>query len=214
MKTHRYVLISILVVMLYTGTLEAARPFPTSDADVVGTMVYELEVGSYFWSEDIFILTEFKHGITERMEIGVAFEYTIEPDVQGPFSAAEVGMKYTLVPSLFAVSMCGEFGSTAYKLKGIFTRVINPVKCNLNFGYKASGVSDMPGIFFYSVGLIMKFQKFQIGGDISGDEDGLVGWLAGGNYKIIGEFAVDAGFSGTFNGNADYTAIVGLSYVF
>ncbi len=214
MNTCKCLLISILLAVVYTETLEAARPFPTSDADVVETVKYELELGSYLWSEDISILTEFKHGITNRMEIGVAFEYTIEPDVQGPFSAAEIGMKYTLVPNLFAVSMCGEFGSTNYKLKGIFTRVINPVKCNLNFGYKASGVNDTPGIFFYSAGLILKFQKFQIGGDISGDEDGLVGWLTGGNYKIIGDLAVDVGFSGTLSNNANNTVIVGLSYVF
>ena len=214
MKKYNYSLcysVIILLCMIGSRYLFAGRPFMTSGASTVDQGLFELEIGSCFWSDDALVIGELKHGITEHAEIGFAVAYTIEPDPVERLSTIEIGCKFGLMPKLLAISACGEMGQTAYKIKGLLTRSIGPININAHFGYKATGIEDVAGALFYSADRVFRKSRFQLGVDISGDDEALQKWLIGGNYKIIDGLTIDLGMRGEFIDDPQYSAIVGLT---
>jgi hypothetical protein len=200
------------MIMLMVHTVNAARPFVTSDAEPVQPPLYEIEMGSYFWSDDASLVLEFKHGLTDRMDMGIVLCYIIEPEQEERFGTAEMGFKFGLIPGFLAFGISSEYGMTAYKVKGIVTKYIGPFKCNGNIGYKATGIDTEAGMFYYSVGAAYKQPMYQAGGDIQGDTDGLYKWLIGGNYRLTDAIRIDAGISGGFDEDDDNLATIGITY--
>ena len=194
--------------------LYGARPFATDDAGTVEQGVHELEFGCDFWSEDAVIGLGFKHGLTERMDLGVGFAYIIEPDEENGFEGAELGVKFALIPNLFSASLTSTFGDAAYTLNGIVTRNLGPLEIDGNLGYEATGISGEEGTIIYALAVIFNAEQFAFGVEGAGDKDGLRSWLMGGRYAILEGFAVDAGISGEFEDDAVSTLVAGIHYEF
>lgn len=207
-------LVVLFLFFILAGGLEAARPFATDDAGVVEAGRFELECGGDFWSDDISFGLGFKHGLSERSDIGIGFGYVLEPSEAEGLGGVELGFKFALVPDLFAASLTGELGSTAYTLNGIFTYSFEPVEIDANLGYEATGIAGQAGSVVYSLALIVGLDKLNVGAEVSGDDDGLGSWLAGGNYQVIEGVIVDCGVSGGFEEDAGNTATFGIHYEF
>jgi hypothetical protein len=206
--------IIMCVVMVWVSVLEAARPFATDDAGIVESGGYELELGGDFWEDEAMLGLGFKHGLTDRMDIGVGFGYTIYPEQAEGISEAELGLKFALIPDLFAASFTGGLGTTAYSLNGIITYAFNSIEIDGNLGYEAIPIQGQEGTVFYCLAVILGMDKFVIGAEASGNKDGLDTWLAGGRYQIVDGFAVDLGFSGGFEQGAGNILTAGFHYEF
>lgn len=199
--------------LLCSSAVFGARPFSTDDAGTVESGGCELEAGYDFGQDEGALGLGFKHGLTKKMDIGVGFGYTVVSEPEHMFTPAEFCLKYALIPDLLAASFTNEFGSSAYDINTILTKVFEPVEFDVNLGYSASGDAD-DGMMFYALAGILGFDKFDIGAEASGDSDGLQGWLAGGRYKLKDGINLDIGVSGGFDEDAVIMTTVGLHYEF
>ncbi len=206
--------IIIAVTILCFSGLYGGRPFTTDDAGTVETGIHELEFGCDLWSENASFALGFKHGLTERMDLGVGFGYVVAPEENVGFVPAELGVKFALIPDVFSASLAGSFGDTAYVINGIVTQNFGPLELDGNFGYEATGTTDRVGTIIYALALILNAGPYAVGAESGGDKDGLQTWLIGGRYALFKGFAVDAGISGGFEEGTDMTATLGLHYEF
>lgn len=208
----RYVLISFLMG-LSVISLHGARPFATDDAGTVSAVGYELELG-YDFGEDKGILSlSFKHGLTPKMDLGIEFGYTTLSLPKNRFTPAGLCLKYAILPDFFSVSVSNELGTSSYDLNAIFTKTFEFLEIDVNFGYSVPGDRGK-GMAFYAFALIASFNKFDIGGEILGNEEEVETWLFGGRYKLIEGFNLDMGISGNFEGENRVTGTIGLHYEF
>lgn len=213
MKKHlRYLAVGLII--MWGCSSEAARPFATDDTGIVEREKHELEAG-YTWGEgDGAFELGFKHGLTERMDIGVGFGYTVETKPEECFTPAELSLKFALAPDLFSVSFAHEFGEAAYDINLIFTRVLGPIEIDANLGYSATG-DDEKGLMTYAVALILATgEKFDIGAELLGDETDVQNLLVGARYHIKEGFSLDMGFSKGLGDDIKDTITVGLHYEF
>jgi len=188
--------------------LYAARPFATDDTKTVAPVGYELELG-YDFSEDegVFGLG-FKHGLTEKMDIGIGFGYCLVPEEIRNFSNADFCLKYALIPNMFSASFTTSLGDYPFCLNGILTRFFGQTEIDANLGYS---VGD--STITYALATIYNTERFDVGMEAFGDKDGLQNWLIGGRYRIFKGLAFDLGFSSNFKLEAK-TATLGLHYEF
>jgi hypothetical protein len=202
------------LIMMWTHNSEAARPFATDDAGTVPAGGYELEAG-YDWGEEEGVFgVGFKHGLTEKMDIGVGFGYTIETEPEDSFTPAELSLKFALIPDLLAVSFTHEFGDSNYALNSIFTRAFGPLEVNANLGYSATGTEEN-GLMTYALSLILGTgENFDIGAELLGDEDNLQSLLIGARYHIKEGFSLDVGFSKGIGDDIDDMVTAGFHYEF
>jgi hypothetical protein len=107
--------IGILSILLHFFSIPAmaARPYVTDDAGTVGLGLFELETASNCWKDRVEFGLCFKHGITDRMEIGVAMGHCASPKDERAIQDAELGFKFALIPDLFAASFTGVSGTLA-----------------------------------------------------------------------------------------------------
>ncbi len=202
------------ILLLCLGFGYGARPFATDDAGIVTQGMHELEAGIDFWSEEASLGLGFKHGLTDRMDIGVGLGRTLAPEEAVEFENAELGMKFSIIPDFVAFSVSGSFGHEEYFLNGIITRCFGPVEFDANLGYETDFTGDEEGTVIYSLAAIFGGGSYAFGAEASGDKDGLGYWLVGGRYSFIEGFAVDAGIAGGFEDDAATTATAGIHYEF
>ncbi|MEO0138043.1 MAG: hypothetical protein ABIL40_06840 [candidate division WOR-3 bacterium] len=196
-----------LIMTILIASLYGARPFGTDDAGTVPSGSYELEIGYDIWEETGMFGLGFKHGLTEKMDIGIGFGFNIVSEPKNSFVPAELAFKYSLVPDLFAASFVAEIGGSAYALNGILTRGFGPIELDANLGYTTGDSSiTYAGAFIYSI------EKFAFGGEVLGDKKAQ-NWLLGGRYTIKDGLMVDAGFASDFKFEAK-TATFGVHYEF
>jgi len=202
------------LIMLWTYNSEAARPFATDDAGTVLAGGYELEAG-YDWGEKEGVFgVGFKHGLTEKMDIGVGFGYTIETEPENCITPAELFLKFALIPDLLAVSFAHEFGDSAYILNGIITKAFGPLEVSANVGYEATG-GEEDGLATYALSLIFAAgERFDIGTEILGDEDDLQVLSFGMKYRLCEGFYVDTGYSRGLGENLEDITTIGLHWEF
>jgi hypothetical protein len=213
-KYFWYMLMFGLIIM-WAYNSEAARPFATDDAGTVPAGGYELEAG-YDWGEEEGVFgVGFKHGLTEKMDIGVGFGYRIETEPENSFTPAELSLKFALIPDLLAVSFAHEFGDdSAYTLNSSMTKIFGPVEVSANLGYEATG-DEEDGLTIYALSLILASgENFDIGAELLGDEDDLQNLLIGARYHIKEGFSIDAGFSKGIGDDIDDMVTAGFHYEF
>lgn len=204
----------ITVTVLYLSGLYGARPFTTDDAGTVEMGIHELEFGCDFWSEYGTFGLGFKHGLTERMDLGISFGYIVAPEENVGFVSAELGVKFAFIPDVLSASFTGSFGDAAYTVNAIITQGLGPLEIDGNFGYEAIGITGEDGTIIYALALIFNTGPYAFGVEGAGDKDGLQSWLIGGRYTFFNGFAADAGISGGFEEDADMIATLGLHYEF
>lgn len=204
----------IMAMILAVGFSYGARPFATDDAGTVASGVYELEAGCNFWSDWADVGVGFKHGLSQRMDIGIGFGITITPEETERLSPLELSLKFALIPDFLAISVASEFGTSSYSLNDIASRTFGPFEIDLNLGYDASGIENEEGTITYSGAVIFTTEKFDFGAEASGDRNGFQIWLCGGRFHILENLAIDAGISGGFEEGSDLTATLGSHYEF
>lgn len=198
----------IACTMGFIAVLYAARPFATDDAGTVAPSGYELEIGYDFWEDEGAFGLGFKHGLTEKMDIGVGFGYYLVPEEIRDFSNADFCLKYALIPDVFSASFTTSFGDYPFCLNGILTRFFGQTEINANLGYS---IGD--STITYALATIYDTDRFDVGMEASGDKNGLQNWLIGGRYRIFKGFAFDLGFSSDYKMELK-TATLGIHYEF
>jgi len=197
-----------IAIIGFMAMLYAARPFTTDDAGTVEAAGYELEIGYDFWEDEGTFGLGFKHGLTEKMDIGVGFGYCLVPEETRDFSNADFCLKYALIPDMFSASFTTSFGDFPFCLNGILTRFFGQTEIDANLGYS---VGD--STITYALALIYNMMKFGAGVEALGDKEGLQEWQLGGRYRILNNLAVDGGLASDFKLEAK-TATLGLHYEF
>jgi len=192
---------------------EGARPLSTDDAGTVSAGDYELELGYDFGQDEGAFGLGFKHGLTQKMDIGVGFGYTVASEPKNRLTATELCLKYALIPDLLSASITNELGTSGYDINTILTKVFESIEVDANFGYSATG-DTTAGAMFYALAMIAGFEKFDIGAETSGDKDGLQNWLVGGRYKLRKGLNLDIGIFGGFKADNAIITTAGLHYEF
>ena len=171
------------------SVLFVAHPLTTDDIGTVEIGKYELEVGyDNCKDENIFrnhsCGLSLKHGITEKMDIGISFPYQIKPKPAEPLGTTTLGFKFLLLKDIFALTVNNELGSSEYFINGIFTREIQPINVHANIGYAVSGDENTAGEIIYSSAFEYPLSKIDLVGEVVAEKIGLQNWLVGLRYKL------------------------------
>lgn len=183
----------VFLLLISLVNVWAARPFSTDDTGTVEVGGYELETGYDIWEGIGTLGVGFKHGITEKMDIGIGFGYNIVTQPKNSFLPAEFCFKYALIPDMFAASFTAEIGGSSYAINTIFSRIFGPLEFDANLGY-TTGDSTIT----YAGALIYNLDKINFGMEFLGDKENKT-WLLGARYIIKEGIMVDAGFTSDFN---------------
>ena len=209
---------SLLRIMTLIGVcaavLFAARPFNTDDAGTVASSGFELELGSDVWQDDAVLGLSFKHGLTDRMDVGVSFGYTMLPDSMDGFENAELSLKFAILPDLFSASFATILGDLDYVVNGILTHAFGPVEFDINLGFATTGLGGIDGDFIYDLAAIYTMHQFGFGAEVSGNQDDIQSWLAGVRYAVFSGFAMDGGIGGGFQEGEGQIITAGVHYEF
>ena len=171
-------------------------------------------MGGDLWEDYAVLGLGFKHGLTDRMDVGVGFGYTFLPEDTTGLGGAEVCLKFALVPDLFAASFTGSLGDMPYALNAIITRNVGPAEVDFNVGYEATGMEGFDGLVTYALAIIYSTGSLALGAEAAGDEEDIQSWLAGISYTITPGFAIDGGITGGFQEESDLSATAGIHYEF
>ncbi len=201
--------IAIMMVTLLMGSpLFAAHPLATDDAATVPVQGFELEIGYDNCIPELGERTRtgcfsLKHGVSERVDIGIAIPYAIEPQLQERFGNALWGLKFNLLKDLFAVTVTNEMGGKHYLVNGILSRSYGRISGHFNAGYQTSGDPDIAGAALYRLAGVYEFERIDVVGEASHDDGEFIEWLGGLRYKMgkIGFFSLAAGR--TWRGDGD-----------
>jgi len=200
-------LLNIAIIFVLVGLAFAARPFSTDDAGTVSPGAYELELGYDLWSEIGSLGLGFKHGLTDKMDIGIGFGFNLVTEPKNSFTPSELCLKYAILPDFLATSFTAEIGGSSYALNGILTRCFGPVEFDANLGYVTGDSSiTYAGAIIYSIG------NFALGGEVLGDKE-TQSFLVGGRWTIKEGLMLDAGFTSDFDFE-EKIATSGLHYEF
>ncbi|OGS02335.1 MAG: hypothetical protein A2204_02445 [Elusimicrobia bacterium RIFOXYA1_FULL_47_7] len=200
--------VSAWTLFIFSGAVFAGHPLVTDDAGVVPREAYELEVG-YESSRDASDLIDnnagisFKHGITEKMDIGFSMPYHVDPAETENLGPVSVGAKFSLIKDTLALSLANELGAKDYYINAIYSREIAAVKCSLNAGYLSTGDAAVKGIGSYGVSAELPVGKFDILCELQAQEGGSGNGLAGLRYHLLENIFVAAGFSKDFQTTAN-----------
>jgi hypothetical protein len=185
----------ILITSHLLAGIFIARPFFTSDTDLICPSRYEIEFGAWFSIEDMPIAFELKHGLTNRMNFALCSEYCLFPDSCRRFSPLELNMKYSFLPDLFVISVNNELGTGNYNYKGILGRSTGAFYWLVNAGLKINATNINAGSFFYALCGKYKAGRFCIGLEIKGDKSKLRQIQTGMKYRINDVFVMDVAIS-------------------
>ena len=195
-------------IVFWGSSLFAAHPLATDDIGTVDVGKYELEVSYDNCKEETesrnhSCSLSLKHGLTEKMDIGISFPYQIEPKSAEPFGNIAVGVKFLLLKDIFALTANNELGSSEYFINGIFTQEINPITVHANIGYTISSDKNKEGEISYCSAFEYSFPKIDLVGEVLGDKVGFQNYLLGVRYKISEGIFVDCAYGNGFKNTED-----------
>lgn len=213
--THIRLLLVAACFVIPNASMPAygARPFYTDDAGTVQVGKFELETAFDFWKGKAAAGLGLKHGITERMDIGIGIGYVPAPDEERAFTGADLGIKFVWVPDVFATSFGTEFASGTYSVNAILSKSSGPVSWDANLGFEAiSNTNDAD--LTCGLAAVYTYRKLGIGAEIGGTHEALNWWQIGVRLRLSEWVQVDAGLGGNDAGNPDLTATAGLWFAF
>lgn len=150
-------------VLMFTFLLAvpafAAHPLSTDDAGTVEMNKFELETGFDNCKDSSNLRSSacgfsIKHGISEKVDVGISFPYSIDPAPVERFGSASLGIKFLLVENTFAVSLSNDLGSAGYFINGIYSVELSKLQIHANLGYTSSGNENIKGETSYSSALV------------------------------------------------------------
>jgi hypothetical protein len=210
-------MLKFILIFLISLSCFAARPLTTDDAFTVEQGKYELEFGydkclANESKESIFGFS-FKHGITEKMDVGLSFQYQIEPIVNEKFSCLSICGKFQIIKDMVSFVVSNELGSSSYFLNGIFSYEFAFFVSHFNIGYNASGSKEEEGKISYSFAFEKSIEKFDIVFEFLCDKIGIQNYLVGLRYNFFKNFLIDAAYSNKFKEKEEKITI-GFHYEF
>lgn len=181
----RTVIYLALSIVLTAAPIFAARPLDTDDAGTVETGKSETEIsfdyshnrpGGGCHSPGIVL----KHGLTDRMDLGLGFSHFTDKDADGNsvawgMSPLKVGFKLGLLrerPTLPDISVSAGFekGNNGYGLNLILSREYGNLGLHYNLGYNASGEAMVKGSIATSLAAEYTFmEKCRICGEMNSE---------------------------------------------
>jgi hypothetical protein len=118
---------------------------------------------------------ELRHGITDRMDLGVGAGYSLMPKSEKGASGFEFTPKFMLIPDIFAAIFAVSFGDPVYEGYLVLGHAFGPIAINANLGYVAeAGIKDIDIPFLMSVSY--QHERFEIGPEFGIDSDGNKSW--------------------------------------
>jgi len=212
---HRQFRISFISSFLLFSVFSsfAFRPFITDDAGTVEQSGFELETAADYWHDAAGFGLCFKHGITDRMDLGVAFGRCLLPEDESGYDPAELLLKFSLFPDKLSASFSGSFSDPCYTAQLVFSQPIALVTIHTNAGYSAVGSEDN-GFGVFGLAGTVDIGKVCLGLEFGGTQESLDWWQTGGRYAFTDFFALDAAIGGDFEKEMSLMATTGLFYAF
>ncbi|MFP4014488.1 MAG: hypothetical protein ACLFVQ_10410 [Chitinispirillaceae bacterium] len=206
---NRRSIITAAVLGLLTFQAHAARPFTVDDAGTVEKQGFEVEVASDFGKDAFDGGIGLKHGLTDRMDIGIGFGYTALPEIDAQHSPLEIGLKYALVPDFLSASLSGSFGEPGYAVNMIASKPLGIASLHLNLGLETqSSVNDRA--VTYGMAATFETGRITSGIEIAGADDSMNWWQIGAQVSVLEWLAVDLGLGGDFESEKSFTATSGV----
>jgi hypothetical protein len=191
----------------------AGRPYVTDDAGTVGLGLFELETTPNYWKDRVDFGLCFKHGLTDRMEIGVAMGHCTLPKEERGIQNAELGFKFALIPDLFAASFTGVFGDPGYAFNFILGKAYKNFTVNANLGGSMVAKTEDADLT-YGLSGIFTYGRFETGAEIGGTQEELNWWQIGAKIFVTDWCSIDAGIGGDFEKEVSMNATTGLWFAF
>ncbi|MDO5575465.1 MAG: hypothetical protein Q4F84_00175 [Fibrobacter sp.] len=205
------ILFTFLSVFVVPVSLFAARPFVTDDAGTVEQGTFELETSSDYWKNTASFGIGLKHGLTNRMDLGVAFGYDAVPKASAAAQPLEVSFKYNFIPEHFSASFTSAFSSSTYSINAIYSHDIKFLSLHANVGLEATeGAKDVSGT--YSLAAVFNIGIVAAGLEFGGVNKDINWWQIGTQAAFTDWFALDIGVGGDFDNKM--TATTGLWFGF
>ncbi len=224
-QLHLYLILLSLNLFSFSE-LYACRPLATDDAGTVSKGTYELEIGYDFekntensdYSNFSFCL---KHGLTERLDLGVSFP--VETTPEKGFGEAEIVTKFAIlrkenIPE-FSLTFTFYPGTSVYALNGILSKDFGKFITHFNLGYLTSNNSSEKITTNYSGAIDLPISEkfnlfFELVGESNSDEN-ILEFLIGGSYKISESILFDTGLSKIINAsNQVFKTTCGITHSF
>lgn len=214
------------IALVCAGSLVfAGHPFNTDDAGVVGDRETEIEVsvGTDFIEDgDFGAGVGLTYGIADRFHIGIGNGWRInknDKDDRG-FETPELGMKFVLVPDIFAVKASSALNGDGFAGFLLYTGTIESSQTgfNVNAGFESNGGEE--NAFAYAFSVVQPINSFFVGGELFGsafkdmeDDDKKPFWQLGLGYDFDNPLTLSLGFGGSFVTNDDLNITLGLTIV-
>jgi hypothetical protein len=202
-----------IVIQFSSTRVMAARPFVTDDPGTVELGRFELEVAPDYWKDKSTIELCFKHGLTERMEIGIVMGRCALPRNERGYQDAELGFKFALIPDLLAASFTGMFNNPEYGFALILGKTSGIFTVNANLGCAMTSGTDDAEVM-YGLSGIATFGRFETGVEIDGARESLNWWQIGAKCFVTDWCSIDAGIGGDFKDDVTMNATTGLWFAF
>lgn len=206
LKRSKVVLVVLVSMPL---SLFAARPFITDDAGTVAQSGFELEFASDYWSNFGSHGATIKHGLTDRMDLGVAFGYMTAPVEMKAAQPLELSLKYNFIPEHFSVSATGVFSSATYAINAIYSHDLKVLSGHANLGIEVAGESSNVTLT-YGLAAVFNVGIAAIGAELGGADKDLSWWQVGAQFNILDWLAVDSGLGGEFSKDINLYVTSGL----
>lgn len=202
-----------LVIIFISSSAMAARPFATDDAGTVAKSTFELETGCDFWKEATALGPSLKHGITDRMDIGIGFGYAPLPRDERGFDDIELALKFGLIPELLTLSSSGRFGNNTYGINAIVSKAFGPLAFDANCGIEATAATDDCDLT-YGLCCHCGFHRWLIGVEMCGTHEQLSLWQCGCSFGLFDWVTLDSGINVDFKKDMTLSATAGLTFAF
>jgi hypothetical protein len=202
----RTVIYLALSIVLTAAPIYAARPLATDDAGTVERGKFETELSFDYCQYRPDGTGQapgmaIKHGLTERLDIGLGFSHSTDKDTDGNtvgwgMSPLEIGFKMALrkehkkLPDI-SLSAGFETGETEYALNLVLSRGYGNLGLHYNLGYNSPGEAKVKGSIATSLAAEYTFAKkyricTELNGEVLDDRVEVVGnsGLLGGSIKL------------------------------
>lgn len=194
-------------------SLLAARPFFTDDAGTVERSAFELESASDYWKDFASFGTTLKHGLTDKMDLGISFGYLAVPLERRAAQPLELSLKYNFVPEHFSASFTGSFSSATYAVNAIYTHSFKAFSGHANMGFEAAdAIREM--VLTYGLAAVYNLGIAAIGAEIGGVDGELNFWQFGFQINLLQWLAFDTGIGGDFGDETQVSITSGLWFSF
>lgn len=198
--------VALMSLWILPGQAGAARPLTTDDAGTVEAGKFEMEAG--YGHEDFGgtcqgLTLGLKHGITEKMDLGVGTGWQFDPD-EGA-EEVSLSLKWSLIPAKdkfpgFSFSAGFAPSESEYFLNGILTQPLGEkLFVHVNLGYTVPEAYKDGVIFWGGAAEYAIHEKINLVGEVIGEEDISENnedgrsWLLGGNAAVTDFLILDLG---------------------